>query len=651
MVIIMSNNKKSKNNLLEKLHLILDNRSPRKYPAYDEKYLQSLKKRIHKNSRDNGGSKEIQVQQIKQVDLDPLKPKVTIHPRKVINIEEKLKFEEKASPVEFKEKAFPDERIELSIEDEDVFEVEKSAKESPEFIEVKPSILSKEDKRSFEDDNLKEWDTVDKTESEKIDESPIEFEEIKTEPAEKVPPSVTKPVEKPKMKTISTYCHHCGAKLNGDGNFCGSCGKNLFDEGKIEQAEPQLKDQQKTEIKSIEKQEEEQMEWVAVETEKVEEKIQEEEQIPTWEPVEIEKPDIKEEIPKPKKEPEKTPSKKKPEKEEIKPKAEEKPEQIQPEPEKETQILSFKDINSIDQQTAKILYTNGITNVETLRKTSFKELTKIKGIKRKKAKQIKNEINEITPIETIIKEENKTKEKISKEEEMPTWEPIAIEEPKEKETVPTEKEKTEKKKVKEAKKKTKKTKKVGKKKVKEKELKQEPKKSEEKKDNVFKDIKSIDNKIAELLLENDIDTIEKLQSKTISELVKIKGIKRKMAKEIKKELKNISTDLELDVYNNPSSSLELQNLIEDDIEEEIDDEWEYFDEDKISEESLDDIKGYRHEDYTLYEKTVEGPTGKVRTVRFFSKGEPDGAEPIDLPKGYEVKVNKKTGVPYLRLKK
>ena len=574
MVVIMSNNKKSKNNFLEKLHFILDNRSPRKYPPQDEKYLQSLKKRISSSSRDNGHTKDIQVQQTQQVDLDPLKPKVTIHPRKIIKIEETLKFEDKQRPVEFKEKAFPGECIELSIEDEDVFEVEKSAKKSPEFIEVKPSALSKEDKKSSDDD-LKEWDSVDKIEPEKINESPIEFEEIKTEIPEKVQPPVTPSLEKRDMKTISTYCHHCGAKLNGEGTFCGACGKNLSDEGGIEQPR---------------------------------ERIQEE-QIPIWEPVEVEKP-----------------------------------EQIQPEPEKEIQILSFKDLDSIDQQTAKILYNNGITNVETLRKTSFKELAKIKGIKRKIAKQIKNEINEKTPIENIIKDET-----TSQKEEIPIWEPIAIEESEEKEIVPPKKEKTEKKKVKETKKKTKKPKKV--RKEKEKEIKEEPKKSEEKKYNIFKDIKSIDNKIAELLLENDIDTIEKLQSKTISELVKIKGIKRKTAKEIKKELKEYPTDVELDVSNDPSSSLDLQNLIEDDIEEEIDEEWEYFDEDKISEESLNDIKGFRHKDYTLYEKTVEGPTGKVRTVRFFSKGEPDGAEPIDLPKGYEVKVNKKTGVPYLRLKK
>ena len=41
---------------------------------------------------------------------------------------------------------------------------------------------------------------------------------------------------------------------------------------------------------------------------------------------------------------------------------------------------------------------------------------------------------------------------------------------------------------------------------------------------VFKEISSIDEKISRLLIENDIDTIGKLNEKTIKELTKIKGI-------------------------------------------------------------------------------------------------------------------------------
>ena len=90
------------------------------------------------------------------------------------------------------------------------------------------------------------------------------------------------------------------------------------------------------------------------------------------------------------------------------------------------------------------------------------------------------------------------------------------------------------------------------------------------------------------------------------------------------------------------------------IEEEIDvdkDAWESFDEDKISESRMRDIKGFRHGDYTLYAKEIKTKSGKKRIVRFFSKAEPEEGEPIELPKGYKVEKNEKTGVPYLKKKK
>ena len=63
------------------------------------------------------------------------------------------------------------------------------------------------------------------------------------------------------------------------------------------------------------------------------------------------------------------------------------------------------------------------------------------------------------------------------------------------------------------------------------------------------------------------------------------------------------------------------------------------------------IKGFIHGDYTLYEKESSTKSGVKRTIRFFSKAKPENAEPIDLPKGYVVKENKKTGVPYLKKQK
>ncbi|PNX47562.1 MAG: hypothetical protein BV457_05470 [Thermoplasmata archaeon M9B1D] len=60
---------------------------------------------------------------------------------------------------------------------------------------------------------------------------------------------------------------------------------------------------------------------------------------------------------------------------------------------------------------------------------------------------------------------------------------------------------------------------------------------------------------------------------------------------------------------------------------------------------------FKHREYKLYEKEIFTKSGNKRVVRFFSKGETEGAKTIALPKGYIVRKNKKTGVPYLKKKK
>ena len=63
------------------------------------------------------------------------------------------------------------------------------------------------------------------------------------------------------------------------------------------------------------------------------------------------------------------------------------------------------------------------------------------------------------------------------------------------------------------------------------------------------------------------------------------------------------------------------------------------------------IKGFRYKNYGLYKKEIKTKQGNVRVVRFFSKQKPADAMPIDLPNGFVVKVNKSTGLPYLKKKK
>ena len=289
------------------------------------------------------------------------------------------------------------------------------------------------------------------------------------------------------------------------------------------------------------------------------------EKLMEWEPVEIKEPPIKEE-----------------------PK------------ESELKIDAFEDIKSIDEKIAIVLYNNGYKSIEDLKNTSYKDLIKIKGITRKKAKEIMKEIIETLDISKNkkfvevepeapkkIKDEKTSVKETANKEKLMEWEPVEIKEPpiREEEKIEvfedlqsvnkkislllydngyTSTEAIEKASVKDlAKIKgiTKKQAKEIKKEFQEKkqwqssdaqleeELEEEilefkevednninPTSTEDNKIVVFKNIKSIDKKIAKLLIDNKIDTVEALKKITIRDLTKIKGIARKKAKEIKKEV-------------------------------------------------------------------------------------------------------------------
>lgn len=59
---------------------------------------------------------------------------------------------------------------------------------------------------------------------------------------------------------------------------------------------------------------------------------------------------------------------------------------------------------------------------------------------------------------------------------------------------------------------------------------------------------------------------------------------------------------------------------------------------------------YTHGDYTLYKRDVQLKGGKMQTIYFFSKKTPKSGTPCELPMGYKVEVNKRTGLPYLKKK-
>lgn len=60
---------------------------------------------------------------------------------------------------------------------------------------------------------------------------------------------------------------------------------------------------------------------------------------------------------------------------------------------------------------------------------------------------------------------------------------------------------------------------------------------------------------------------------------------------------------------------------------------------------------YKHGDYTLHTKDVMLKGGRLQTIYFFSKGKPKSGDPCDKPDNYEVGVNERTGLPYLRKKR
>jgi len=57
-----------------------------------------------------------------------------------------------------------------------------------------------------------------------------------------------------------------------------------------------------------------------------------------------------------------------------------------------------------------------------------------------------------------------------------------------------------------------------------------------------------------------------------------------------------------------------------------------------------------YRDYTLYKKEIKIGKDKEKTIHFFSKEPPEEGNAVSLPKGYQITINKKTGVPYIKEK-
>ena len=163
----------------------------------------------------------------------------------------------------------------------------------------------------------------------------------------------------------------------------------------------------------------------------------------------------------------------------------------------------------------------------------------------------------------------------------------------------------------------------------------------------YKGIKSIDEKTAELLYTNGYFSIENLKDATIDDLASIRGIKRKLAKQIKKEIEQktkIPEETEFLPIKQKKSAKKPKKKPGDTAE------WESYPiEQTIKKPSLKSI--YTYKEYTLYQRKTGKHRGKKTTIHFFSKEKPDTGHPVQLPEGYQIAVNKKTGIPYLKKNK
>ena len=93
----------------------------------------------------------------------------------------------------------------------------------------------------------------------------------------------------------------------------------------------------------------------------------------------------------------------------------------------------------------------------------------------------------------------------------------------------------------------------------------------------------------------------------------------------------------------------FEPFLEEDFEEEIEEEGEKGkDKGKVEGKSGEIC---RYKGYTLYRKEITLTDGSKKVIHFFSKEETDEGEPSPLPKGYEIKLDRKTGIPFIRRKR
>jgi hypothetical protein len=313
--------KKSKKNGIEKLRILLDEKTTKKLNPEDEKYLIALKKRLDGSSNSKIVIKKID--ETSQTEEYSLKPKIVIHTkRQEIKPTPKIIVEEKPKQQET-EPIFKEVTEEKKIDD-DLIEIKKVEIKHPEFLEVKPKTTKKQEITTIKEKEIEEfteWEPVVEKKEKVVEKEFTEPKEQDTVEEESIPCFI--PVEKPEENKDDIDLKQ--------------------EETQQSIIEPEIKE-------------------VIFEETTIEE-----------EPIEFKESKI------------------------------EKPVEIDLEKEKKKEV--FKEIQSIDEEIAILLYDNGYTNINSLKNATIKDLKKIKGIKKKKAKniifEIQNKFKEIEPEKPI----------------------------------------------------------------------------------------------------------------------------------------------------------------------------------------------------------------------------------------------------------
>ena len=59
---------------------------------------------------------------------------------------------------------------------------------------------------------------------------------------------------------------------------------------------------------------------------------------------------------------------------------------------------------------------------------------------------------------------------------------------------------------------------------------------------------------------------------------------------------------------------------------------------------------FQYKEYTLHAREVALKGGHKQVIYFFSQRNPRSGIPVEMPEGYDLVVNKRTGLPYLKKK-